>query len=198
MFAFVFFEFIFYIRYYVCYVNLTVVQVTVLILTNVMKQIHAVRMLFAEILLEIMNATVSKIFTEIFLENASKQSKSIYLDWKCFKKIKDDISGAHFTLSLSIITLNSQCIDGARYVIFILLGDVICESAFQNWILELTIFVLSICMTKGKICQWQCMPENNGESFTCVCPDGFMLIGNTCTDINECNRKFSRPCAWYI
>ena len=46
-------------------------------------------------------------------------------------------------------------------------------------------------MTKGKICQWQCMPENNGESFTCVCPDGFMLIGNTCTDINECNRKFS-------
>ena len=58
-------------------------------------------------------------------------------------------------------------------------------------------FVLSICMTKGKICQWQCMPENNGESFTCVCPDGFMLIGNTCTDINECNRKFSRPCAWH-
>ena len=46
-------------------------------------------------------------------------------------------------------------------------------------------------MTKGKICQWQCMPENNGESFTCVCPDGFMLIGNTCTDINECNRKSS-------
>jgi hypothetical protein len=46
-------------------------------------------------------------------------------------------------------------------------------------------------MTKGKICQWQCMPENNGESFTCVCPDGFMLIGNTCTDINECNLN---PC----
>ena len=45
-------------------------------------------------------------------------------------------------------------------------------------------------MTKGKICQWQCMPENNGESFKCVCPDGFMLIGNTCTDINECNCKF--------
>ena len=72
-----FFEFIFYVRYYVCYVNLTVVQVTVLILTNVMKQIHAVQMLFAEIYLAIMNATVSKIFTEIFLENASKQSKSI-------------------------------------------------------------------------------------------------------------------------
>ena len=70
-----FFEFIFNVRYYVCYVNLTVVQVTVLILTNVMKQIHAVQMLFAEILLAIMNATVSKIFTEIFSENASKQSK---------------------------------------------------------------------------------------------------------------------------
>ena len=70
-----FFEFIFNVRYYVCYVNLTVVQVTVLILTNVMKQIHAVQMLFAEILSAIMNATVSKIFTEIFLENVSKQSK---------------------------------------------------------------------------------------------------------------------------
>ena len=100
MFAFVFFfEFIFNVRYYVCYVNLTVVQVTVLILTNVMKQIHAVQMLFAEILLAIMNATVSKIFTEIFLENASKQSKSIKIDLKCFKYTKDD---ALFTMSLRI------------------------------------------------------------------------------------------------
>ena len=86
MFAFVFFfEFIFYVRYYVCYVNLTVVQVTVLILTNVMKQIHAVQMLFAEILLAIMNATVSKIFTEIFLENASKQSKCFKINLECPK-----------------------------------------------------------------------------------------------------------------
>ena len=51
--------------------------------------------------------------------------------------------------------------------------------------------LFSICMTKGKICQWQCMPENNGETFKCACPDGFMLIGNTCTDINECNCKWT-------
>ena len=75
----------FYVRYYVCYVYLTVVQVTVLILTNVMKQIHAVQMLFAEILLAIMNATVSKIFTEIFLENASKQSKCFKINLECSK-----------------------------------------------------------------------------------------------------------------
>ena len=53
-----------------------------------------------------------------------------------FQIVKDDISGAHFTLSLSILTLNSHFIDGARYVIFSLLGDDICESTFQNSIVE--------------------------------------------------------------
>ena len=56
-------------------VRLSVVQVTVLILTSAMKQIHVVQMQFAEIYLAIMNVTVSKIFIEIFLENVSKQSK---------------------------------------------------------------------------------------------------------------------------
>ena len=50
-------------------------------------------MLFAEILLAIMNATVSKIFTEIFSENASKQSKSFKVDSESSTKTKDDIRG---------------------------------------------------------------------------------------------------------
>ena len=42
----------------------------------------------------------------------------------------------------------------------------------------------SVCKTKGKVCQWKCIPDH--DNFVCECPDGFRLIGNTCSDINEC------------
>ena len=37
-----------------------------------------------------------------------------------FKKNKDDIAGALFTLSFSVLELNSQCKEGAIYVLLVL------------------------------------------------------------------------------
>jgi len=80
--------------------------------------------------------------------------------------------------------LGNPCGDNA--VCRNLLGDYECD-CFKDFHRNLTgnCVKADVCKTKGHVCQWKCRPERH-DSFACECPPGFRLIGNTCSDINEC------------
>ena len=45
---------------------------------------------------------------------------NLMMNYNILKKNKEDLSSALYTLGLSLLILNTQCYEGARYAIFVL------------------------------------------------------------------------------